>query len=111
MFHRSLVAATVVEPHHSDDGGRKLLWDEQHSVRTMLLGSTSHTYHEMSQYNLQLQLKQFHYTPRQALGVRVGLATAQSWPRHQMGVSGQRHAPEALYPPGKGPPGTHCTRG
>jgi hypothetical protein len=25
MFHRSLVAATVVEPHHSDDGGRKLL--------------------------------------------------------------------------------------
>jgi hypothetical protein len=28
-----------------------------------------------------------------------------------MGVSGQRHAPAALLPPGKGPPGTHCTGG
>jgi hypothetical protein len=27
-----------------------------------------------------------------------------------MGVSGQRHAPAALYPRGKDP-GTHCTRG
>jgi len=28
-----------------------------------------------------------------------------------MGVSGQRHAPAALLPPGKGPPGTHWTGG
>jgi hypothetical protein len=28
-----------------------------------------------------------------------------------MGVSGQRHDPAALLPPGKGPPGTHCTGG
>jgi hypothetical protein len=28
-----------------------------------------------------------------------------------MGVSGQGHAPAALLPPGKGPPGTHCTGG
>jgi hypothetical protein len=28
-----------------------------------------------------------------------------------MEVSGQRHAPVALYPRGKNPPGTHCTRG
>jgi len=27
-----------------------------------------------------------------------------------MGVSGQRHAPAALLPPGKGPP-VHCTGG
>jgi hypothetical protein len=28
-----------------------------------------------------------------------------------MGVSGQRHAQAVLLPPGKGPPGTHCTVG
>jgi hypothetical protein len=28
-----------------------------------------------------------------------------------MGVSGQRHAPAPLLPPGKGPPGTHGTGG
>jgi hypothetical protein len=28
-----------------------------------------------------------------------------------MGVSGQSHDPVALYPPGKGPPGTHCIAG
>jgi hypothetical protein len=28
-----------------------------------------------------------------------------------MGVSGQRHSPATLLPPGKGPPGTHCTGG
>jgi hypothetical protein len=28
-----------------------------------------------------------------------------------MGVSGQRHAPAALLPPGKEPPGTYCTGG
>jgi hypothetical protein len=28
-----------------------------------------------------------------------------------MGVSGQYHAPAALYPRGKDPPGTHCTGG
>jgi hypothetical protein len=27
------------------------------------------------------------------------------------GVSGQRHAPAALYPRGNDPPGTHCTGG
>jgi hypothetical protein len=28
-----------------------------------------------------------------------------------MGVSAQHHAPAALLPPGKGPPGTHWTGG
>jgi hypothetical protein len=28
-----------------------------------------------------------------------------------MGVSGQRHAPAALLPPGERTPGTHCTGG
>jgi hypothetical protein len=28
-----------------------------------------------------------------------------------MGVSGQRHAPAVLYPPGEGTPDTHCTGG
>jgi hypothetical protein len=38
----------------------------------------------------------------QALGGR-GIAPTHSRFRHYMGVSGQRHAPAALYPPGKGP--------
>jgi hypothetical protein len=33
------------------------------------------------------------------------------WPRHKLEVSGQLHAPSALSPPGKEPPGTHWTRG
>jgi hypothetical protein len=32
------------------------------------------------------------------------IAPTHSRPRHQIGVSGQRHAPAALLPPGKGPP-------
>jgi hypothetical protein len=40
----------------------------------------------------------------EALGGRGGIATTHSQPRHQMGVSGQRHAPAALLPPGNGPP-------
>jgi hypothetical protein len=40
----------------------------------------------------------------EALGGRGGIALTQSRPRHYMGVSGQHHAPAALYPPGKGPP-------
>jgi hypothetical protein len=40
----------------------------------------------------------------EALGGRGGIALTHSRPRHQMGVSGQRHAPAALLPPGKGPP-------
>jgi hypothetical protein len=40
----------------------------------------------------------------EALGERGGIAPTHSRPRHQMGVSGQRHAPVALLPPGKGPP-------
>jgi hypothetical protein len=40
----------------------------------------------------------------EALGGRGGIAPTHSRPRHQMGVSGQRHAPTALLPPGKGPP-------
>jgi hypothetical protein len=39
-----------------------------------------------------------------ALGRRGGIAPTHSRPRHYMGVSGQRHAPAALLPPGKGPP-------
>jgi hypothetical protein len=31
-------------------------------------------------------------------GGRGGIAPTHSRPRHQMGVSGQRHAPAALYP-------------
>jgi hypothetical protein len=37
----------------------------------------------------------------QALGERGNIALGHSRPRHQMGVSGQRHAPAALYPRGK----------
>jgi hypothetical protein len=40
----------------------------------------------------------------EALGGRGGIAPTHSRPRHYMGVSGQRHAPAALLPPGKGPP-------
>jgi hypothetical protein len=40
----------------------------------------------------------------EALGGRGGIAPTHSRPRHYMGVSGQRHAPTALLPPGKGPP-------
>jgi hypothetical protein len=46
-----------------------------------------------------------------ALGGTGGIASTHSRPRHWMGVSGQRHAPTALYPRGKDPPGTHCTGG
>jgi hypothetical protein len=37
-----------------------------------------------------------------------GIAPAHSRPRHLMGVSGQRHAPDGLYTPEKAP-GTHWT--
>jgi hypothetical protein len=40
----------------------------------------------------------------EALGGRRGIAPTHSGPRHQIGVSGQRHAPAALLSPGKGPP-------
>jgi hypothetical protein len=40
----------------------------------------------------------------EALGVRGDIAPTHSYPRHYMGVSGQRHAPAVLYPRGKGPP-------
>jgi hypothetical protein len=40
----------------------------------------------------------------EALGGRGGIAPTHSQHRHLMGVSGQRHAPAALLPPGKGPP-------
>jgi hypothetical protein len=46
----------------------------------------------------------------EALGGRGGIAPTHSRPRHYMGVSGQRHAPAALYPRGTDP-GTHCTGG
>jgi hypothetical protein len=40
----------------------------------------------------------------EALGGRGGIAPTHSRPQHYMGVSGQRHAPAALLPLGKGPP-------
>jgi hypothetical protein len=40
----------------------------------------------------------------EALGGRGGIAATHYRPRHWMGVSGQRHAPAALLPLGKGPP-------
>jgi hypothetical protein len=40
----------------------------------------------------------------EALGGRGRIAPTHSLPRHKMGVSGQRHAPAALLPPGKGHP-------
>jgi hypothetical protein len=40
----------------------------------------------------------------EALGRKGGIAPTHSRPRHYMRVSGQRHAPAALLPPGKGPP-------
>jgi hypothetical protein len=39
----------------------------------------------------------------EALWGRGGTAPTHSQPRHYMGVSGQRHAPAALYPWGKDP--------
>jgi hypothetical protein len=39
-----------------------------------------------------------------------GIAPTHACPGHQMGVSGQRHAPAALYPRERNP-GTHCTGG
>jgi hypothetical protein len=39
----------------------------------------------------------------EVLGGRGGIAPTHSRPRHQMGVSGQHHAPAALYPRGKDP--------
>jgi hypothetical protein len=45
-----------------------------------------------------------------ALGGRGGTAPTHSWPRHWMGVSGQRHALAALCD-GERTPGTHCTGG
>jgi hypothetical protein len=41
---------------------------------------------------------------------RGRIASTHSWPRHEMGVSGQHHAPAAIYP-WKRTPGTHCTGG
>jgi hypothetical protein len=46
----------------------------------------------------------------ETLGWRGGIAPNHSRPRHQMGVSGQRHAPAELYP-GERTPGTHWTGG
>jgi hypothetical protein len=40
----------------------------------------------------------------EALGGRGDIARTHTRPRHYMGVSGQRHAPAALLPSGKGPP-------
>jgi hypothetical protein len=45
-----------------------------------------------------------------ALGGRGDIAPTHSWPRHYMGVSGQRHVPTALCP-GERTPGTHYTGG
>jgi hypothetical protein len=40
----------------------------------------------------------------EALGGRGDIAPTHSRPLHKMGVSGQRHAPSAILPPGEGPP-------
>jgi hypothetical protein len=48
--------------------------------------------------------KQSRLHAMEALGGRGGIAPTHSRSRHLMGVSGQRHAPAALLPPGKGPP-------
>jgi hypothetical protein len=45
------------------------------------------------------------------VGERRYIAPTHSRPRNYMGVSGQHHAPAALYSQGKDPPGTHCTGG
>jgi hypothetical protein len=42
-------------------------------------------------------------TARQAARGRECITPTHSWPRHYMGVNGQRQ----LFTPGKGPPGTH----
>jgi hypothetical protein len=46
----------------------------------------------------------------EALGGRGDIAPTHYRPLHYMEVSGQRHAPAALYPRGK-TPGTYCTGG
>jgi hypothetical protein len=52
--------------------------------------------------NTKYKVKQSHYTPWSRFGGR-GIAPTHSRLRHYMGVSGQRHAPAALYPRGKDP--------
>jgi hypothetical protein len=54
--------------------------------------------------------KKSRYTPWWRLEGRGGIAPTHSWPRHYMGVSGQRHALAPLWP-GERTPGTHCTEG
>jgi hypothetical protein len=50
---------------------------------------------------VSVQIEASHYTPRRRLGAEEALG----------GVSGQRHAPAALYPPWERTPGTYCTGG
>jgi hypothetical protein len=52
---------------------------------------------------IRKNVKQSHNTPWSRWG-RGGIAPTHSWLRHYMGVSGQRHAPAALYPQRKDPP-------
>jgi hypothetical protein len=49
------------------------------------------------------QSKAFPLHAMKAPGRRGGIAPTHSQPRHEMGVSGQHHAPAALYPRGKDP--------
>jgi hypothetical protein len=52
---------------------------------------------------IKVKVKQSCYTPWRRLGGRGGIAPTHSRLRVRW-VSGQRHAPAALLPPGKGPP-------
>jgi hypothetical protein len=49
------------------------------------------------------EVNQSGYTPWRSLGGRVDIAPTHSRPWHQMGLSGQCHAPARLYPQGKDP--------
>jgi hypothetical protein len=50
-----------------------------------------------------MEIKDISLHATKALGWREYIAPTHSIPRHCMGVSGQRHAPAALYPRAKDP--------
>jgi hypothetical protein len=70
---------------------------------------SAHCVSEIKQL-IKLDVEGLHNKKQSSPTTQRSIAPTHSWPRHQMGVSGQRHAPAALRP-GERTPGTHCTGG
>jgi hypothetical protein len=76
-----------------------------HELNKIILGYNFEiSIHRKVLYSVVLKGKAVPLHAMEALGGRGGIAPTHSRPRNWMGVSGQRHAPAALLPPGKGPP-------